>query len=357
MEALPGPIFLLFWFYHIFFLIFSNLFAANNIITESPKLINSPISQQAQKEKHSSQINLMTPDSFNSPAAGNKSATEGETVSQEVLSTLFMLAKATTKQPTSPSLQKSIENMNVLNFVNNKVIEEEQQQVRKSSELQMNLLEAPAQPPMPPAEMLASGGSSPSREVQKILSLKDADLNDFYDSDNVLLDDTDGIGGDNDDDELNDLEMEITDDEAFDFKNLDDTNVEKKPTNQNKDEVKKPDWPTKVPEAPKMPQAVELMASVSYPPTQSKQIDTICHKMEQIIDLLQTQTCEILDLRRQVHDLQKEKQENQNRMQQVCTKMEKNLAKVVEDYLVRYERLHCQKLDQMLVVQWVLVEL
>ncbi|EDS40498.1 conserved hypothetical protein [Culex quinquefasciatus] len=71
------------------------------------------------------------------------------------------------------------------------------------------------------AKMLAS----PSREVQAILSLKDNDcLNEYYDSDNILLDKTDGIGSDND--ELNDLENEIVDDldddKGYNFKYIDD---------------------------------------------------------------------------------------------------------------------------------------
>lgn len=49
---------------------------------------------------------------------------------------------------------------------------------------------------MPLANLLmtaASGGSSPSREVQEILSLKDSDcLNEFYDDPSDQLDDNDG---------------------------------------------------------------------------------------------------------------------------------------------------------------------
>ncbi|KAL1404238.1 hypothetical protein pipiens_000851, partial [Culex pipiens pipiens] len=73
--------------------------------------------------------------------------------------------------------------------------------------------------------MLASDGSSPSREVQAILSLKDNDcLNEYYDSDNILLDKTDRIGSANE--ELNDLENEIIDDldddKGYNFKYIDD---------------------------------------------------------------------------------------------------------------------------------------
>jgi hypothetical protein len=97
---------------------------------------------------------------------------------------------------------------------------------------------------------------------------------------------------------------------------------------------------------------MDLMPAASFPPaSQGKQIDTIGHKVDLMLDLLQTQTSEILDLRRQVHDLQKDKQEEHNRLQLVCTKLETKLCNVVEEHLVRYERVHVQKMDQVLGMQ------
>ncbi|XP_062546846.1 enhancer of mRNA-decapping protein 4 homolog isoform X2 [Armigeres subalbatus] len=182
-------------------------------------------------------LNLMTPDSFSSPAEKTDKQKTDDTVNPNVLNTLFMLASVT-KQQQQHQLQTSGESPNdsfkekpsplsMLNIVNSTMIEEQEQaKVRQSVDLQQkSLLETPPVPPMPSAEMLASGGSSPSREVQEILSLKDNDcLNEYYDSDNVLLDETDGIGAE--DDELNDLENEINDDddedEGYNFKNIDD---------------------------------------------------------------------------------------------------------------------------------------
>lgn len=89
--------------------------------------------------KNVSQINLMTPDSFNH-SSGKKSP---ETVSSEVLSTLIMLANATSST-TSPDLKKkSHEGINLLsfNFGNNKAIEEQEQlKIRSSVELQKSLI-------------------------------------------------------------------------------------------------------------------------------------------------------------------------------------------------------------------------
>lgn len=89
--------------------------------------------------KNTTQINLMTPDSFNH-SSGKKSP---ETVSSDVMSTLIMLANATSST-TSPDLKKkSHEAANLLNFnfVNSKSIEEqEQQKIRSSVELQKSLI-------------------------------------------------------------------------------------------------------------------------------------------------------------------------------------------------------------------------
>lgn len=153
-------------------------------------------------------VSLMTPDSFNS--LGKKSP---ETVSSEVMYALFMLANANT----SPDLKKkSLEGINLKNIINNKVIEQqEKDKIRKSVEMQ-NLTQQVAgtslgisqesltprtlnnsttttvEEPLKPGEALASGGSSPSREVQEILSLKENDcINEYFDdSDNpAILDD------------------------------------------------------------------------------------------------------------------------------------------------------------------------
>lgn len=150
----------------------------------------------------------------------------------EVLSTLFMLAQV---QSPPDSKHKVAENANLLNLINNKVIEEqEHMKTRQSAELNNQIIgklvaftERPSlfcllvliliipihsrsqrdayfsvygstelAPVLPMTTTLsataASGGSSPSREVQEILSLKDSDcLNEFYDDPSDLLDDND----------------------------------------------------------------------------------------------------------------------------------------------------------------------
>lgn len=95
-----------------------------------------------------------------------------------------MLAKV----QSPPDAKKKAETLNILNLVNNKSLEEHEMKVRKSVELSKPILAASNSPNI-------SGGSSPSREVQEILSVKEDSeniLNDeFYDDNNDLLDEND----------------------------------------------------------------------------------------------------------------------------------------------------------------------
>lgn len=139
-----------------------------------PALIKSEsnLSQQSIHSVSNKPLNLMTPDSFHS---SGKITPEG--VSNEVYSALRMLAG-----------EKPIDGgANALRMININLIDGIEH-------------ESPSiVPPMPPISMLAaagvSGGSSPSREVQEILSLKDSDcMNDFYNNSLDIQDDTDGSG-------------------------------------------------------------------------------------------------------------------------------------------------------------------
>lgn len=283
-----------------------------------------------------------------------------DAVNPNVLSTLFMLANVTKQQQQLQTTDESPNDsykdkpspLSMLNIVNSTMIEEQEQaKVRQSVELQQKAtaLETPPVPPMPSAEMLASGGSSPSREVQEILSLKDNDcLNEYYDSDNVLLDETDGIGAD--DDELNDLENEINDDddgdEGYNFKNIDDDddddvlqqrkvpaasdapkplknlqevkpiNKEQGPSSQEKLVKNEPtnniDWP-KAPEVPHPPSAQPpppqppMIVTV---PQNSKQLDDLTQKMDRLMDVVQEQSHQISGLRSQIHELNRARLED-----------------------------------------------
>lgn len=158
------------------------------------------------------------------------------------------LARNVTKKPipaVSPEIKTvtSVESVNLLDLVNNKSIEEQekQSQLRKSAELQTK--SHAIIPPMPPASMLlgagVSGGSSPSREVQEILSLKDSDcMNDFFHDSEDNQDETDG-SGDNADvpDAMDNDENEDIDDNEEDMdENGEEIEDDEENENENDDE-------------------------------------------------------------------------------------------------------------------------
>ncbi|XP_035905258.1 enhancer of mRNA-decapping protein 4 homolog isoform X3 [Anopheles stephensi] len=142
----------------------------------------------------STKVNLMTPDSFSTPVSTSGSRSEkmknDESVKPEVLNTLFMLAKATQQhqqQPAEPPASSEPPGGYGLAFANIMKSLSEQSEENATGKTkhrnatnngpagmtQESVIDAPAVPPMPSAEMLASGGSSPSREVQQIMSTKD----------------------------------------------------------------------------------------------------------------------------------------------------------------------------------------
>lgn len=366
--------------------------------------------------QHKHTVNLMTPDSFSSTSDKTDQHKNDETVNPNVLSTLLMLANVTKQQQqqqqqqvnnsvTSPndSLKEKPSPLSMLNMVNSTMIEEQEQaKVRQSVELpQKVILETPPVPPMPSAEMLASGGSSPSREVQEILSLKDNDcLNEYYDSDNILLDETDGIGAD--DDELNDLENDIIDDEEeedrYIFKNIDDDDDEDelqqrrvqpsqnrsksgekhtkdKPINQDQSQLsfgKSEAEQEKVdknisassggwPKVPEVPTQNNFIAPAQVPPAQppmivtvpqnSKQIEDLTQKMNLLLDIVQAQSRQITDLRTQMHELIKTQADKTQRFTSAINKLEATLPRKIDDVCVRYDRQQAAKLEAIVIMQ------
>ncbi|XP_055597702.1 enhancer of mRNA-decapping protein 4 homolog isoform X2 [Uranotaenia lowii] len=342
-------------------------------------------------------VHLMTPDSFTPTVDKLEKSKHDDTVNPDVLNTIFMLANVTKQQQqqkqaangTSPneSIKEKPSPLSMLNIVNSTMIEEQEQaKVRKSVELQQKtLLVTPPVPPMPSAEMLASGGSSPSREVQEILSLKENDcLNEYYDSDNILLDDTDGIAGD--DDELNDLENEIIDDEdeeiRYNFKNIDDDDDEKEDIQPRRDqpeqtERKLPDinpinvkadsipekslattespssrtidWP-KVPGVPlpplkDLPQPSMLSGIAAIQP--NKQMDELAQKMDRLLNVVELQSRQITELRSQVSDLQKTRTDDSKLLNDTLREMESNVIEQTSSEKRTLFDIHSEKIETM----------
>ncbi|XP_050076513.1 enhancer of mRNA-decapping protein 4 homolog [Anopheles maculipalpis] len=131
---------------------------------------------------------ILTLDEAEPPTVREKIKND-ESVKPEVLNTLFMLAKATQQhqQPPEPpasvteppggielafvNMMKSLSEQSEEN-ANGKTKHRSSTNNGPAGMTQESGMDAPAVPPMPSAEMLASGGSSPSREVQQIMSTK-----------------------------------------------------------------------------------------------------------------------------------------------------------------------------------------
>jgi hypothetical protein len=147
-----------------------------------------------------SQINLLTPEAFSSPVEKPKD------VSQDVLSTIFMLAKTTQASPGAANISRE----NILNLTDCSLIEEEKIFAQK-------LPTAEVAPPQGKSGA-ASGGSSPSREVRDILLKADSVNEDYYPGE-----DSDDL--DMEEDEKKDV-LNALNALDVDFKNIDDDDDE-----------------------------------------------------------------------------------------------------------------------------------
>uniref|UniRef100_A0A182P8K7 Uncharacterized protein n=1 Tax=Anopheles epiroticus TaxID=199890 RepID=A0A182P8K7_9DIPT len=143
---------------------------------------------------------ILTLDETEPPTVREKIKSD-ETVNPDVLSTLFMLAKATKQQQPPVSVAEMVASAGqkvnhpttvpttdaleaFVNMVKNRSETSDDSTNGKAKHRNSangpgggnmeedSVPDAPTVPPMPSAEMLASGGSSPSREVQQIMSTK-----------------------------------------------------------------------------------------------------------------------------------------------------------------------------------------
>lgn len=178
--------------------------ATGNLPKKSDAIGDKSGSQQS-IGKPASTLNLLTPDSFHS---SGKITPEG--VSNEVYSALRMLAGEKSVDGATNLLQ--LVNSSATGAVMNNQSDEADnnvpllKQVSEDSTNDNNNDDNSPEivPPLPPASMLTTGvsaGSSPSREVQEILSQKGSDcINDFYSNSIDIQDDTDGSGNNGDGD-------------------------------------------------------------------------------------------------------------------------------------------------------------
>lgn len=121
-----------------------------------------------------SQLNLLTPDSFSSPV--EKPLQPPANVSENVLSTIFMLAKST------PAVAANKSHENVLSLKSCAAVLDEEKKLFQQSIVSSETHSLPIKS--------ASGGSSPSREVREIMLQADSNTEEFYppDEDDLELD-------------------------------------------------------------------------------------------------------------------------------------------------------------------------
>lgn len=221
------------------------------------------------------------------------------------------------------------------------------------------------------AAAVASGGSSPSREVQEILSPKDSDLiNDFFDDSTDLSDDNDvdSVPG----------KKNLGDQYNFDKPNSECPNTiiwsdqyaqipvrpsvrppGKEPHDTKASLNKGGAWP-KVPQVlPSHGSSMSNMHCASFNNISasstaaaataaavahdSAAIAELGNKMDQMLECMQAQACQIAELR---NAAEAERKRADEAHAQHLQQMEKRLAKVYEEHLFRAKREHGQRMEE-----------
>ncbi|XP_012157924.1 enhancer of mRNA-decapping protein 4 homolog [Ceratitis capitata] len=295
--------------------------------------------------KNFSQVNLMTPDAFNS-TSGDKNAPD--CVSSEVLNTILMLASVA-GQPPAPRT----ESINILNLVNNKMIEDQEHQKlqHKHSLTSKKKLK----------DNVASGGSSPSREVQEIMSLQDNES-----GDDDLLDDTSSTTKAKPDNQGITAQTEEIETEIPKCHSTTSISNWSKMTDMQKCSSK---------HSAELKNAAHLMSQVInvtsannlnnslVAPTiistnsnsngnlestgieSSTDLTELNGKMDQLIELVKMQSIQINNLQEEVASMKKTNPlASTKSMSEFSFKLEMQLSKLMEQYLKRYENEHKKKL-------------
>ncbi|XP_064548602.1 enhancer of mRNA-decapping protein 4 homolog isoform X1 [Drosophila montana] len=348
------------------------------------------------------QLNLMTPDAFSasgattmiltttsissnttgtdaiSSSAGATTAnTDPSAINSQVLNTLRMLATVTAKGTESA-------NANLLKLMNNTLIEDrEQQKLKDKMDARKKFISIDRNPERNAGENLASGGSSPSREVQEIMATQE-DADDYEPELENL-----------ESDEENPYFMickteKKTDEESANSPTVDETAAAT--TN----------WPSQDSMLPNkksaelqnaaqiMSQAVQHKNNGNVPPTlgnssssnnttttlnssSNNNISSCSHnavienstgnaelnaKLDQLLDLVKAQSLQLHKLEHEVSKIQQHQQQLQpssgatplqpKSMHELAYKIEMQLSKLMEQYLKRYENEHKKKLTEFL---------
>ncbi|KAM8716040.1 hypothetical protein ACLKA7_002996 [Drosophila subpalustris] len=381
--------------------------AAAAVVTaqESTPAVNKSSSSSPQYTTAYAPLNLMTPDAFsacgstavtlvtssniatgtdtiNTTAVAAVANTDQSDIDTQVLKTLRMLATVTGKGTETA-------NANLMQLINNTLIEDrEQQKLKEKLEARKKFIAIDRNPERNAAENLASGGSSPSREVQEIMATQeDADADD-YEPELANLES----------DEENNYFVICKSKKKTEEELGNSSPLEESADNWLPDASKLQSAPTKKSAelqnaAQIMSQAVQHENNGNVPPTlgssSSNNTATTLNssnnshnatlensggnsetnaKLEQLLDLVKAQSQQLNKLEHEVSKLQQQQQEQQQQQQQqpsssnasnaaalqpksvneLAYKIEMQLSKLMEQYLKRYENEHKRKLAEFL---------
>ncbi|XP_034471576.1 enhancer of mRNA-decapping protein 4 homolog isoform X2 [Drosophila innubila] len=350
------------------------------------------------------QLNLMTPDAFsasgstavilatssnnttgaetiNTTAVAATASTDQSDIDTQVLQTLRMLATVTSKGTETA-------NANLMKLMNNTLIEDrEQQKLKEKLEARKKFIAIDRNPERNAAENLASGGSSPSREVQEIMATQD-DADDYEPELENL-----------ESDEENNYFMPCKTEKKKEEELVNSSPLEETAGNWLPDASLLQSAPTKKSAelqnaAQIMSQAVQHKNNGNVPPTlgnsssnsnntattlNSSNNSNNSHnatieitggnsetnaKLEQLLDLVKAQSQQLNKLEHEVSKLQQQQQQQQQpssssntsnaaalqpkSVNELAYKIEMQLSKLMEQYLKRYENEHKRKLAEFL---------
>lgn len=110
------------------------------------------------------------------------------------------------------------------------------------------------------------------------------------------------------------------------------------------------------------PDAPTVMQTFNHNPASAGPINDINIKLDQLMEIIQTQNCQLSELRSEVIELKKSHSnvaattsKSTPNAEVNTQKLELRLSRLIEEYLIRYEREHSKRLETFLIARFVFV--
>ncbi|XP_011207930.2 enhancer of mRNA-decapping protein 4 homolog isoform X1 [Bactrocera dorsalis] len=330
--------------------------AATSAITDDVTYNRSCSASPQSSNTSFTQINLMTPDAFSTNLNDKKTP---DCVSSEVLNTILMLAGVAGQTPAPKA-----ESLNILNLVNNKIIEDQEHQklqLKQSLDPQKKFIVISHNSGRN-VDNVASGGSSPSREVQEIMSLQENES-----GDDELIEETDSTEKVDNQTKPTEIDKTVCI-ELIAPKCHSTTSIPNWPKGSDTRKAT-PKQSTELQNAASLiSQAVNASSNIlnnnvgastlnstvsgSNNNSEGKVIESntdmmeLNGKMNQLIELVKIQSMQINHLQAEVSSMRKANPMTSTKsMSEFSFKLEMQLSKLMEQYLKRYENEHKKKLS------------